>query len=250
MGPRRTVVTGGALAHSRKVIGLPAEEYHHGIDVQSCSLLKNPSHLRPTGSVKGCCLRGTPAGDSLRLHGRKHSWRLPCWKSQGRDGPLAPGTASRFLDGCLSAQHAKTRPLQFECRRTGSIAGYQSRAAACRRALPWPKAKAMAMAMAEGVESAQKKERAIAGRFRSPLQRSSAATLMATLNAPRLDEVPDRGAHYLVRDKSDAEALHRIRQRVQASFSNARLDAASPPEPVPSLIRCYPRQINTASIST
>lgn len=46
----RTRVTHGALASSRKVVGMPAEEYHGCIDVQSCSLLKamltSPAHYK------------------------------------------------------------------------------------------------------------------------------------------------------------------------------------------------------------
>ncbi len=50
MHNRRTVVTVGALASSRKVTGFPAEEYHKCIDVQSCSMLKamlvSPAHYK------------------------------------------------------------------------------------------------------------------------------------------------------------------------------------------------------------
>lgn len=50
MDNRRTAVTEGALASNRKIVGFPADEYHHCVDVQSCSLLKamlvSPAHYK------------------------------------------------------------------------------------------------------------------------------------------------------------------------------------------------------------
>jgi hypothetical protein len=50
MDDRTTVVIAGELANSRKVTGMPADDYHHCIDIQSCSLLKpmlvSPAHYK------------------------------------------------------------------------------------------------------------------------------------------------------------------------------------------------------------